>query len=59
MADDYISIAGHACELLDDDKVIEKAGAFNTIVYKIAEQFKDSRNQMKEIEDYPNRQYKR
>lgn len=37
MADDYISIAGHACELLDDDKVIEKAGAVNIIVYKIAE----------------------
>jgi hypothetical protein len=30
VADDYISIAGHACELLDDDKVIEKAGAVNT-----------------------------
>jgi len=37
MADDYISIAGHACELLDDDKEIEKAGAVNIIVYKIAE----------------------
>jgi len=37
MADDYISIAGHGCELLVGDKVVEKTGAVNTIVYNIAE----------------------
>ncbi|MFF5384323.1 ATP-binding protein [Pedobacter suwonensis] len=45
-------------EKLVDDKVIERAGTANTTTYKIDAKFKDSKDQLKEIEEYLNQEHK-
>ncbi|RZJ90847.1 MAG: AAA family ATPase [Chryseobacterium sp.] len=43
-------------EKLVEDKVIEKTGAGNTTSYRIDKHFKDSKDQIKEIEEHLNKQ---
>lgn len=45
-------------EKLVDDKVIERAGTANTTTYKIGGQFRNSKDQLREIEEYLNKQHK-
>ncbi|RZJ88780.1 MAG: AAA family ATPase [Chryseobacterium sp.] len=44
-------------EKLVEDKVIERVGTANRTTYNIQEQFKESKDQLKEIEEYLNQQH--